>query len=80
MKIIFLDFDGVMDTAYYDHILSKKGLPEVDKYGAIFDPDCINNLKTIIDNTGTDIVVSSSWKDFMSYKEILEMKSWGRFF
>ena len=20
MKIIFLDFDGVMDTAYYDHI------------------------------------------------------------
>ena len=25
MKIIFLDFDGVMDTAYYNHILSKIG-------------------------------------------------------
>lgn len=23
MKIIFLDFDGVMDTAYYDHVLNK---------------------------------------------------------
>ena len=73
MKIIFLDFDGVMDTAYYDHILSKKGLPECDKFGVVFDPDCIKNLKYIIDNTGADIVVSSSWKDFMSYKEILEM-------
>ena len=30
MKIIFLDFDGVMDTAYYDHILSKEGLPGND--------------------------------------------------
>lgn len=73
MKINFLDFDGVMDTAYYDHILSKKGLPECDKFGVVFDPDCIKNLKYIIDNTGADIVVSSSWKDFMSYKEILEM-------
>jgi hypothetical protein len=73
MKIIFLDFDGVMDTAYYDHILSKKGLPECDKFGVVFDPDCIKNLKYIIDNTGADTVVSSSWKDFMSYKEILEM-------
>ena len=25
MKIIFLDFDGVMDTEYYDHILSEEG-------------------------------------------------------
>ena len=73
MKIIFLDFDGVMDTAYYDHILSKKGLPGNDRYGCIFDPDCIKNLKAIIDNTGADIVVSSSWKYMMSYKEILEM-------
>lgn len=73
MKIIFLDFDGVMDTAYYDHILSKNGLPEYDKYGTVFDPSCIKNLKYIIDNTGADIVVSSTWKDFMSYKEILDM-------
>ena len=65
MKIIFLDFDGVMDTAYYDHILNKNGLPESDKYGVVFDPNCIKNLKAIIDNTGADIVVSSSWKDFI---------------
>lgn len=73
MKIIFLDFDGVMDTTFYDHVLSKNGLPECDKYGLVFDPNCIKNLKHIIDKTGAKIVVSSTWKDFMSYKEILEM-------
>ena len=58
MKIIFLDFDGVMDTAYYDHILNK---------------ECVKNLKHIIDQTGADIVVSSSWKYMMEYRDFLEM-------
>ena len=73
MKIIFLDFDGVMDTAYYDHMLSKQGLLGNDPYGTVFDPNCVHNLRRIIDNTGADIVVSSSWKHFMTYKEFLEM-------
>ena len=73
MKIIFLDFDGVMDTEYYDHILSEAGKPISDEYGLLFDPECVKNLKYIIDNTGADIVVSSTWKDDMSYKEILDM-------
>ncbi len=73
MKVIFLDFDGVMDTAYYDNYLNYMGLPEKDKYGVVFAPDCIANLRRIIDETGADIVVSSTWKDFMTYKEILEM-------
>lgn len=73
MKVIFLDFDGVMDTAYYDNYLNYMGLPEKDKYGVVFDLDCIANLRRIIDETGADIVVSSTWKDFMTYKEILEM-------
>lgn len=73
MKIIFLDFDGVMDTAYYDLVLSKEGLPESDSYGTVFDPDCVQYLKEIIDKTGADIVVTSSWKYFMDYKDFLEM-------
>lgn len=73
MKIIFLDFDGVMDTEYYDHILSEASKPISDEYGLLFDPECVKNLKYIIDNTGADIVVSSTWKDDMSYKDILDM-------
>lgn len=73
MKIIFLDFDGVMDTSYYDHILSKEGKPGNDEYGAVFDPYCIRNLKRIIEETEADIVVSSSWKYLMSYQDFLNM-------
>ena len=73
MKIIFLDFDGVMDTAYYDHVLSKLRLSGNDTFGTVFDPNCVQNLKEIIDKTGADIVVSSSWKYFMTYKDFLDM-------
>lgn len=72
-KIIFLDFDGVMDTAYYDHVLSKEGLATTDRFGVLFDPDCVSNLRMIVEKTGADIVVSSTWKDFMSYQELLDM-------
>ena len=73
MKIIFLDFDGVIDTEYYSHILYEAGKPIADEHGLLFDPECVKNLKYIIDNTGADIVVSSTWKDDMSYEEILDM-------
>ena len=73
MKVIFLDFDGVMDTVYYDHVLAKEGKPGNDEYGCVFDPNCIKNLKHIIDLTGADIVVSSSWKYLMSYQDFLNM-------
>jgi len=71
--VIFLDFDGVMDTGYYDSILEKNGMPNCNRFGAIFDPCCISNLRYIIDKTGADIVISSSWKEDMAFSEILEM-------
>ena len=73
MKVIFLDFDGVMNTIYYEHILSKEGKLNSDPFGAIFDPECVKNLGFIIEKTGADIVVSSSWKYLMTYKDFLDM-------
>lgn len=35
-----------------------------DKYGYAFDPKAVANLKNIIEETGADIVISSSWKCF----------------
>ena len=35
-----------------------------DKYGYAFDPRSVANLKKIVDETGADIVISSSWKSF----------------
>ena len=53
MNIIFLDFDGVLDTASYDVYLVRKGMPECDENGRpVFDPKRIENLKHIIAATG----------------------------
>lgn len=73
MKIIFLDFDGVMDTAYYSHVLGKEGRSDNDEFGAVFDPNCVKNLKEIVDKTNAEIVVTSSWKSLMSYEDLLNM-------
>ena len=72
-KIIFLDFDGVMDTAFYDHFALKNGLPETDEYGCVFDPNCIMALNEIVKKTGASIVVSSTWKDFMTMEQLMKM-------
>ena len=72
-KIIFLDFDGVMDNAKYDIYLNKHNLPEKDEFGVLFDPDCIAALAHIVEQTGADIVISSSWKDYMTMDEIHAM-------
>lgn len=52
MKIIFLDIDGVLNLKYPGH----------DKYGRLFHPHFIDNLRTILEATGAKIVMSSSWK------------------
>lgn len=61
-KIIFLDFDGVLNTEHYQGLLQYQGKPWQDEYGAFFDPNAVKQLKRIIDATDADIVVESSWK------------------
>lgn len=61
-KILFLDFDGVLNTEYYQNHLLYQGKPWQDKYGAYFDPEAVAQLKRIIDATNADIVIESSWK------------------
>lgn len=77
-KIIFLDFDGVMDTAYYDHILSRDKRPGNDCFETVFDPACIEDLRYIIEMTGADIVVSSSWKYDMTMRDLWDMWEYRR--
>ena len=65
-KIIFLDLDGVLNTLWWE----KK--EHVDKYGYAFDPNAVANLAKIIEETGAEIVISSSWK-FMGLSEMQDM-------
>lgn len=61
-KIIFLDFDGVLNTEYHQNYLMNQKMPWQDKHGAFFDPKAVLQLKRIVDITKADIVIESSWK------------------
>ena len=59
-KVLFLDIDGVINTKEW-HSKMTKDTPK-DEYGYAFDPVSVANLAHIIDETGADTVISSSWK------------------
>ena len=62
-KYLFLDFDGVLNTEFYQDLLMSQGKPFRDKYGPFFDPVAVEQLKRVIVSTHADIVIESSWKD-----------------
>ena len=71
-KIIFLDIDGVLNTEQQQKRFYTEQTNSVDEYGSLFDPDAVANLSKIIDETGADIVISSSWK-FWGLLKLWEM-------
>ena len=73
-KYLFLDFDGVLNTEYYQNYLCYQGLAYQDEYGAFFDPETTKQLKRIIDATSAKIVIESSWK-FLGLEAMQEMWS-----
>ena len=60
-KVIFLDIDGVLNTKYWYSQMDRNA-PK-DQYGYAFDPTSVANLAQIIEKTGAEIVISSSWKE-----------------
>lgn len=61
-RVIFLDFDGVLNTEEYLAQLTISGKPTKDAWGHLFDPRAIANLGKILDATDSVIVISSSWR------------------
>ena len=60
--VIFLDFDGVLNTEQYLAQLAIDGKPNKDACGPLFDPRVVANLRKILDATSVGIVISSSWR------------------
>lgn len=48
-KVIFLDFDGVMETVF-QLPLEDATKVKYDKYGPMFDDECVNNLRLTVIN------------------------------
>jgi len=61
-KYIYLDFDGVLNTEQYQAELAVAGVPGKDKYGPLFAPESIRQLRRIIEATSAEIIVTSSWR------------------
>ena len=70
-KYLFIDFDGVLNTSRYAKLLKKDDIDLYDEYGAMFDPNTISNLKSIIEQTNCKIVLSTSWRN----EGLLRMRS-----
>ena len=61
-KYVFIDFDGVLNTERHHSELISSGQKCFDRYGPLFDPVAVGNLKRIVDETDAEIVIISSWK------------------
>lgn len=62
-KVIFIDFDGVLNTEKYLAALRQGGWKWYDEYGPLFDPEAVGNLKKVMDAVpDAIIVINSSWK------------------
>jgi len=78
MKVIFLDFDGVLNPTHYMMCLGRmwkesNGLiKSQDDYGHLFFDQNVTQLNRILNETNAKIVVSSTWR-LSGAKTILDM-------
>jgi len=62
-RYLFLDIDGVLNTNRYSDYLIDHDEDYNDEYGAIFDPEAVENLACIIKNVPElKIIISSTWR------------------
>ncbi len=71
--VVFLDFDGVLNTEQYQAELAISGKACRDKWGPLFDPRAVSNLKNIIDETNASIIVTSTWRYIHGLDGLKEM-------
>lgn len=91
MKVLFLDFDGVMNCySSFDG----KAAPETTWYGdgklgssafcegnTVLDTDMVKRVKAIVERTGCKIVISSTWRELFPLDVLITFMidaGWGR--
>ena len=75
MKVIFLDFDGVLNSGDNSEVLTNMvaenpELMQMYKPGIMFDERCVRWLEWIIRETGCKIVISSSWRLYYNLDQL----------
>lgn len=83
MVVVFLDIDGVLNSEQY--MKTKKGTvyaegfqyPGLEWWADGLDPEAMERLNRLVERTGAEIVVSSTWRlggDVEWLQKILEMR------
>lgn len=79
MKIIFLDIDGVLNSCLLNELSGYGGwFKEEDKCehsNVLWGQKLVDNLKKIVDETNSKIVISSTWRRYFSVQKFQEMFS-----
>lgn len=71
MRVIFLDFDGVLNSDPFRRAIYSGPTATVD--GADLDPANVARVQRICDETGAVIVVSSAWRGFYPIERLRAM-------
>ena len=79
MKVIFLDFDGVLNSQQWMDFLREEHHITVEDLGMLqrsemeLDPDKVKLINDFATETGAKIVISSSWRILHPLNELCEM-------
>lgn len=73
MKAIFLDIDGVLNSDEHTAFI-KSFVTYGDNMIEPFDDECLYNLKYIVDETDAKIIITSIWRLFPEYLNLLMNK------
>lgn len=68
-KYLFLDIDGVLN---HDEWFESDGYRhnQSNWHVSMFDPKCVERVNRILEETGAELVVSSSWRSMSDLKDI----------
>jgi len=70
-KVVFLDFDGVLLPDPDAHAQAQNGMNSSNYLSSVvFNPLCVSNLLHLLNKTGAEIVLSTSWADGHSLSDL----------
>lgn len=75
MKIVFLDFDGVLNSMKFAEELAAKfkeeGRPAESRH--MIDPVAVERLNILLRDTGANVVISSTWRKYFDLPTLREL-------
>lgn len=63
-RVLFLDFDGVLNS------FQSIGEKRIQRLNSMIDPYHVTKLQQIIDATGAEVVISSTWRRFHDLRQL----------